>query len=275
MNSTFDYEKKVWSAAPMAASIFYIQYLHFLYASKCLNLLKEGDCVLDLGCGGGSLTAALAKKFPHLNFTGVDISQNAVNNARRFTSSNLNFVKVPREEPLPFNNGSFKAILLVDVLEHTKNPDSTLSLVDSVLSDDGYIYASIPTEGVWWCLHFWMRKLGWQGKLEQSGHIQNFTPKDLLSLFRKHQFERVFSHWGFHLISQLLDFLYSLFWIASGRQPSMSLEGYRNAVDRGLMSYIITSVTKVIFAIMNLESLVFKKVPGMGWHVVFKRRSLL
>ncbi|HYO63698.1 MAG TPA: class I SAM-dependent methyltransferase, partial [Pyrinomonadaceae bacterium] len=45
--------------------------------------LRSGINVLDVGCGSGRAINALAKAFPQSRFTGYDISEEAVRNARR------------------------------------------------------------------------------------------------------------------------------------------------------------------------------------------------
>jgi len=271
MKESFDYEKKVWSASPMLPNCFYIQYLHFLYAAACLSKLKEGSRVLDLGCGGGSLAAALAKDFPGLIFTGVDISKNAIKDAQKFSTDNLNFIHIDSERNLPFSNGYFEAVLLVDVLEHISRPAGLLARAGRVLVKGGYLYISVPVEGAWWCLHFWARRLGWQGKLVQSGHVQNFTPRKVRELLLTGGFNIIESRWGFHLFSQVLDIAYSLFWLARRRLPKMSLEGYRQQSYSSFKWTLLNLATKPIFLIMNLESLIFKSIPAMGWHLTARK----
>jgi tRNA1Val (adenine37-N6)-methyltransferase len=52
--------------------------------------LKQSKNVLDLGCGSGIILLILAKRFPHINFTGLDIQEELVELARK----NVNFNKL-------------------------------------------------------------------------------------------------------------------------------------------------------------------------------------
>lgn len=72
--------------------------------------------VLDLGCGTGSLTLALARALPEATITGVDLSEAFITYARsRTTDSRLTFEQGDATA-LPYPDGSFDATLSLLVL---------------------------------------------------------------------------------------------------------------------------------------------------------------
>jgi ArsR family transcriptional regulator len=117
-------------------------------ASALLALLPPGWSVADLGCGTGSLAAALAPDVARV--VGVDQSADMLRAARRRTAGLAN-VELRRGtlESLPLDDGSFDAALLVLSLgwvadppralaeaARVLRPGGRLALVDAVLHDD-------------------------------------------------------------------------------------------------------------------------------------------
>lgn len=73
--------------------------------------------ILDVGCGHAYVTRALQEKFPQLEFSGVDV---------KVRSGAAIPVVEYDGKTLPFADGTFDAVMLVDVLHHTDNPVETL-----------------------------------------------------------------------------------------------------------------------------------------------------
>ncbi len=70
--------------------------------------------ILEIGCGRGGGLYYLAKKFPHFNFTGVDISNQGIEQAKKnFSLPNLKFT-VGSAINLPFANDVFNAIINIE-----------------------------------------------------------------------------------------------------------------------------------------------------------------
>jgi SAM-dependent methyltransferase len=96
--------------------------------------------LLDVGCG----TAWLAEHFPH--YVGVDASEEAVEAAvARGRDARL----ADADEPLPFEDASFDAVILKDVLEHVADPVALVREVRRVLVSGGRVFASSPDAQRW------------------------------------------------------------------------------------------------------------------------------
>src|SRR5437763_5142433 len=76
------------------------------------HFAPESD-LLDIGCGSGWL----ADHFPR--YTGIDGSPDAVEIA---LNRGRNVIKGDVDEPLPFGDGAFDAVVIKDVLEHVADP---------------------------------------------------------------------------------------------------------------------------------------------------------
>jgi 2-polyprenyl-3-methyl-5-hydroxy-6-metoxy-1,4-benzoquinol methylase len=74
----------------------------------------EGVRILDLGCGAGGLAKSLAAKGARI--TGIDPNWEAILNARDLVPA-ASFERA-RAEALPFNDGIFDAVVVVNTLHH-------------------------------------------------------------------------------------------------------------------------------------------------------------
>lgn len=96
--------------------------------------------LLDVGCG----TGWLAEHFT--DYTGVDGSPEAVKAA---ADLGRNVRLVDLGGPLPFENASFQAVVVKDVLEHVPDPVLTVREVHRVLEPGGLVFASSPDAQRW------------------------------------------------------------------------------------------------------------------------------
>lgn len=108
--------------------------------------LTKNAHVLEIGCGSGALTGYIAKKLKKGFVTGVDISSETIENAKKHYRNlpNIEFLVSDLENFNP--NRMFDVILFPDVLEHipVKNHQSIFKTLVSSLKDDGIIAINIP-----------------------------------------------------------------------------------------------------------------------------------
>jgi ubiquinone/menaquinone biosynthesis C-methylase UbiE len=90
---------------------------------------KEGAKVVDLGCGSGIFSRALADL--GFSVTGVDLSSKQIDVARR-DCTDVDFV-VGDVECLPFEDGSYDGVLLSGLLHHLPDPSKCVDEVHRVL----------------------------------------------------------------------------------------------------------------------------------------------
>jgi len=84
--------------------------------------LSDGDCVLDVGCGTGSLSFTLPEIANVASVTGVDLTESFVEFARgRNTDPRVSF-QTADARALPFENNSFDRVFSMLVLQFI--PDS-------------------------------------------------------------------------------------------------------------------------------------------------------
>jgi 2-polyprenyl-6-hydroxyphenyl methylase/3-demethylubiquinone-9 3-methyltransferase len=99
----------------------------------------QGSRVLDIGSGGGFLTATLSDAGYHA--VGIDPSMAAVRGAASHVTAS--FV-LAVGEMLPFADDAFEAVVCSEVLEHVEDAGAVIAEVSRVLMPDGVLVFSLP-----------------------------------------------------------------------------------------------------------------------------------
>jgi len=113
-------------------------------ACRAAEWLPPVDRVLELGCSTGYLTRRFAGKAKTV--VGIDMNQAAVrraasrNPAARLTSGDA--------EHLPFADRTFDAVVMLEVIEHTRSDAAALAEVRRVLKPGGVLILSTPHAGL-------------------------------------------------------------------------------------------------------------------------------
>lgn len=94
--------------------------------------------ILDVGCGAGLLTNALAQEGHAVS--GIDLSEKSLGLAEKHDpTQSVKYVKANAYE-LPFLDSSFDAVSAMDVLEHVENPAQLISEASRVLKKGGLFF---------------------------------------------------------------------------------------------------------------------------------------
>lgn len=118
----------------------------FSYFIKTLpGYIEKTKSYLEIGAGHGLyLSKALEILHSDTSFTVVDISQTSIDVAQKFTADNRVTFNV--KDVFDFNNeAKFDFITMGEVLEHVESPSKLLSKLNDLLSDDGTIFITTPT----------------------------------------------------------------------------------------------------------------------------------
>jgi cyclopropane-fatty-acyl-phospholipid synthase len=109
--------------------------------------LQNGQTVLELGCGWGSLSLFMAAKYPQSQFTVVSNSRTQKmyidEEARKRNISNLTVITVNINDFKP--GQTYDRVVSVEMFEHMRNYQKLMNLVANALKPDGKLFVHIFT----------------------------------------------------------------------------------------------------------------------------------
>lgn len=130
---------------------------------------KNGEKLIDLGCGTGYYLFLLSNLGVSLRLTGLDNNQKAMGEARESLSSkNIKFVFGDLHR-MPFKNESFDKAVMSEVLEHLENDQRVLEEVLRILKPGGILVVSTPSINY----PFFWDPINWLLYHLFSSHIKN------------------------------------------------------------------------------------------------------
>lgn len=143
--------------------------------------VKDGEKVLDLGCGTGRLYEIFENK--GIDYSGIDFSENLVNIARkkygdRFVSGDI--------LSLPFSGRYFDSVWAIAVLHHIPSSElrkRALNEIKRVLKQNGRVVATV------WKIRSFFRKdilIPFHGK-KRYYHV--FSKREISKLFKESGFK--------------------------------------------------------------------------------------
>lgn len=120
----------------------------------------KGAKILDVGCGAGFLSNELGGK--NFDVTGIDISKDSLHIAQSYDTSKKVKYLHGNAYSLPFRDGSFDAVVAMDILEHVEDPAKLIEEASRVLRQGGLFFFHtfnqnflsylIIIKGVEWCI---------------------------------------------------------------------------------------------------------------------------
>lgn len=148
--------------------------------AKALEMVEKGQKVLDIACGDGLLLSALAQK--GVFASGVDISEEGVKKCRE-KGLDVSVVDVSTEN-LPFADGTFDTVIMLDVLEHVYAPETLLQ--EAVRVSKKYIIISVPNFNSLPARLQVLRGSVPENNRPNKGHVYWFNYRILSSMLLKH-----------------------------------------------------------------------------------------
>jgi SAM-dependent methyltransferase len=138
------------------------------YIAYCIDQMISSHSLqppfLDVGCGTGDYSHHLAKRGWHGK--AIDYSVVAIECARQKLES-LPQINVERLS-LFDEIGSYRTVLILDVLEHIENDQEVLEKISSLLQRGGFAVIGVP-----------YNPLEWRWDDDFYGHVRRYTQADL------------------------------------------------------------------------------------------------
>ena len=140
-----------------------------------VEAIGRGKRVLDLGCRSGALT----RHFLDGNsVVGLDVDAAALEKARAL---GIEPVQANVEEPLPFEDRSFDAVVAGELFEHLRFPDALVAEIERVLRPGAVLVGSVPNA---FRLQSRLRFLRGRPPEDDPTHLRMFLPSMIRGLLR-------------------------------------------------------------------------------------------
>lgn len=107
------------------------------------KLTEESPKILDVGCGGGILSEALAKSGAQV--TGIDLSEPSIEAAKQHAQSqglSIDYRVVSAEEIGHEQAGSYDVVTCMEMLEHVPEPEKVIAACAQALKPGGHAFFS-------------------------------------------------------------------------------------------------------------------------------------
>jgi SAM-dependent methyltransferase len=149
----------------------------FVFVPERIPLFRaaigRGKRVLDLGCRSGALT----RHFLEGNsVVGLDIDAAALEKA---ATLGIEPVQANVEEPLPFEDTSFDAVVAGELFEHLRFPDALVAEIRRVLRPGGVLVGSVPNA---FRVQSRLRFVRGRPPEDDPTHLRMFSPEAIRAL---------------------------------------------------------------------------------------------
>ncbi len=132
----------VWQKDVNIYSVFYYVYKYALNSFSYFpfrKYVKNGDNILEYGCGIAPIITSLIENGYRCNFTAADIQSYIFHYAKyNLLNNNVEFVDIIPNE-LPKVEKEFNVVFLLAVLEHLPNPMETVCFLSGKIKKNGYL----------------------------------------------------------------------------------------------------------------------------------------
>ena len=103
----------------------------------------RGKRVLDVGCGGGILSEALARRGAQV--TGIDLATQTIEVAELHALESqltIRYVREAAETHAVHSAGAYDVVTCMEMLEHVPEPDSVLRALRTLVKPGGHVFVS-------------------------------------------------------------------------------------------------------------------------------------
>lgn len=150
---------------------------------------KNGDKILDLGCGDGFYLFLLSNLGLNLKLEGSDFDQSGLEAVKRnLKNEKINLIRGNLMKHLPFDSNKFDKIILSEVAEHLPDDLKGLKEVHRVLKPGGTLCISVPNANypLFWDPVNWVAERVFGAHIKSGfwagfwfNHVRLYKPKQI------------------------------------------------------------------------------------------------
>lgn len=206
MKKSFDYEK-VFMGVTQDRSEGYVDNVYkedYRLERLIQSIPATKGKMLDIGCGGGTLTECLPYFYPEMKVLGCDVSKTGISYAEKYGEGKVKY-SVIKNNILPYRDNSIDIIVSLDVLEHVPDIHLFLKEIKRVLKKKGLLFFAVPCEGQPFTFTWFFQKIkiGHNLTFKHIGHIHpEFTHHYVTQLLETKEFRIVSKSYSEHFLYQ-------------------------------------------------------------------------
>lgn len=140
------------------------------------------DYILNLGCGIGAISHFITQEFADARPVSLDMSSNSLNVGKKHY--NLSLPVKADALHLPFEDGTFNVVLMMEIIEHIKEQEQFLGEANRVTKDGGFlILTTSPIKSdIFYSLAYWVKGkelFGFSKRRAAREHVAEQHPREL------------------------------------------------------------------------------------------------
>jgi 2-polyprenyl-3-methyl-5-hydroxy-6-metoxy-1,4-benzoquinol methylase len=105
----------------------------------CKELIKEGDKILEVGCGKGDFIKNICRQYKNIQCTGLELNESSITSDEKYRIFNTSI-----EDYSFANKNQFDLVCSFQVLEHVPRVKSFLQAKIKCLKENGLLVISVP-----------------------------------------------------------------------------------------------------------------------------------
>jgi 2-polyprenyl-6-hydroxyphenyl methylase/3-demethylubiquinone-9 3-methyltransferase len=162
---------------------------HAVRGRFLLEHVRDGERVLDVGCGEGRLTEELRRA--GADVVGIDVAEEPLRRARE-RGAGLDLRLVDAEGAWPLDDASFDVVWAGEVIEHVADTAAWVSEVRRVLRPLGTLLLTTPDHGRLPMLRLALSSRARAAHFDPRGeHLRFYTRGSLRELLEDFRFEQI------------------------------------------------------------------------------------
>jgi 2-polyprenyl-3-methyl-5-hydroxy-6-metoxy-1,4-benzoquinol methylase len=191
--SSRDYHESVWQALPEGAVPSDLELRRAFVIGRLLAAAGGSGIarlrVLDVGCGEGQLTAAIAEA--GFDVLGIDVAEEPLRRAHALHPG-LELLRVEPDGQWPLPDASFDAVWAGETIEHVTDTAGWLSQLRRLLRSGGRLLLSTPAHGPLTRLGVGVSARRFERRFDpRSDHVRYYTRRMLVELLADFGFEQI------------------------------------------------------------------------------------